>query len=204
MARFRDGPDPLFVRLNASIGFDRRLAPYDIEQSRAHARALQRAGVLDAEELQRIEDGLSTIAAEVEGGSFPVEEGEEDIHMAIERRLIEVIGPVGGKLHTGRSRNDQVATDVALYVRDHAGLALRLARSLMERLLELAERHAGWPMPGYTHLQRAQPVYLGHHLLAYFWMLARDAGRFDAARRSAGELPLGSGALAGLNWDLDR
>jgi argininosuccinate lyase len=204
MARFRDGPDPLFVRLNASIGFDRRLAPYDIEQSRAHARALQRAGVLDAEELQRIEDGLSTIADEVEGGSFPVEEGEEDIHMAIERRLIEVIGPVGGKLHTGRSRNDQVATDVALYVRDHAGLALRLARSLMERLLELAERHADWPMPGYTHLQRAQPVYLGHHLLAYFWMLARDTGRFDAARRSAGELPLGSGALAGLNWNLDR
>ena len=204
MARFRDGPDPLFVRLNASIGFDRRLAPYDIEQSRAHARALQRAGVLDPEELQRIEDGLSTIADEVEGGSFPVEEGEEDIHMAIERRLIEVIGPVGGKLHTGRSRNDQVATDVALYVRDHAGLALRLARSLMERLLELAERHADWPMPGYTHLQRAQPVYLGHHLLAYFWMLARDTGRFDAARRSAGELPLGSGALAGLNWNLDR
>jgi argininosuccinate lyase len=204
MARFRDGPDPLFVRLNASIGFDRRLAPYDIEQSRAHARALQRAGVLDGEELQRIEDGLSTIADEVEGGSFPVEEGEEDIHMAIERRLIEVIGPVGGKLHTGRSRNDQVATDVALYVRDHAGLALRLARSLMERLLELAERHADWPMPGYTHLQRAQPVYLGHHLLAYFWMLGRDAGRFDAARRAAGELPLGSGALAGLNWDLDR
>jgi argininosuccinate lyase len=204
VARFRDGPDPVFVRLNASIGFDRRLAPYDIEQSRAHARALQRAGVLDAEELRRVEDGLSTIADEVEGGSFPVEEGEEDIHMAIERRLIEVIGPVGGKLHTGRSRNDQVATDVALYVRDHAGLALRLARSLMERLLELAERHADWPMPGYTHLQRAQPVYLGHHLLAYFWMLARDAGRFDAARRSAAELPLGSGALAGLNWDLDR
>jgi argininosuccinate lyase len=160
--------------------------------------------VLDAEELQRIEDGLSTIADEVEGGSFPVDEGDEDIHMAIERRLIEVIGPVGGKLHTGRSRNDQVATDVALYVRDHAGLALRLAGSLMERLLELAERHADWPMPGYTHLQRAQPVYLGHHLLAYFWMLARDAGRFDAARRAAAELPLGSGALAGVNWDLDR
>ncbi|MGH2966521.1 MAG: argininosuccinate lyase [Solirubrobacterales bacterium] len=204
MARFRDEPDPLFVRLNASIGFDRRLAPYDIQQSRAHARALHRAGVLDADELQRMEDGLATIADEVEGGSFPVEEGEEDIHMAIERRLIEVIGPVGGKLHTGRSRNDQVATDVALYVRDHAGLARRLAGALMERLLELAERHADWPMPGYTHLQRAQPVYLGHHLLAYFWMVGRDAKRFDGARRAAGELPLGSGALAGLNWDLDR
>ncbi len=124
--------------------------------------------------------------------------------MAIERRLTEIIGPLGGKLHTGRSRNDQVATDVALYVRDHAGRARELAGSLMARLLELAERHAGWPMPGYTHLQRAQPVYLGHHLLAYFWMLGRDAARFGEARESAAELPLGSGALAGLNWDLDR
>jgi argininosuccinate lyase len=204
MARFRDPPDPLFERLNASIGFDRRLATYDIEQSRAHARALRAAGVLDADELVAIEGGLSTVADELEGGSFPVEEGEEDIHMAIERRLIEVIGPLGGKLHTGRSRNDQVATDVALYVRDHAGLAGRLAGSLMARLLELAEAHADWPMPGYTHLQRAQPVYLGHHLLAYFWMLERDERRFRAARDSAGALPLGSGALAGLNWDLDR
>jgi argininosuccinate lyase len=124
--------------------------------------------------------------------------------MAIERRLTEIVGPLGGKLHTGRSRNDQVATDVALYVGDHAGRATELAGSLMARLLELAERHAGWPMPGYTHLQRAQPVYLGHHLLAYFWMVRRDAGRFAQARASAGELPLGSGALAGLNWDLDR
>ncbi len=204
MARFRDPPDPLFVRLNASIGFDRRLAPYDIEQSRAHARSLHAAGVLDADELARIDRGLSTVADEFEGGSFPLEEGEEDIHMAVEQRLIEVIGPLGGKLHTGRSRNDQVATDVALYVRDHGGLARRLIGSLMARLLELAERHADWPMPGYTHLQRAQPVYLGHHLLAYFWMLGRDARRFGAARDSAGELPLGSGALAGLNWDLDR
>jgi argininosuccinate lyase len=204
MARFRDEPDPLFVRLNASISFDRRLAPYDIEQSKAHARALHRAGVLDEEELQRIEDGLSTVADELEGGSFPVEEGEEDIHMAIERRFVEVIGPLGGKLHTGRSRNDQVATDVALFVRDHARRGRRLARALMKRLLELAERHADWPMPGYTHLQRAQPVYLGHHLLAYFWMLGRDAKRFDSARAAAGELPLGSGALAGVNWDLDR
>ena len=106
--------------------------------------------------------------------------------MAIERRLTEIVGPLGGKLHTGRSRNDQVATDVALYVRDHAGRARELAGSLMARLLELAERHADWPMPGYTHLQRAQPVYLGHHLLAYFWMLGRDAGRFAQARESAG------------------
>jgi argininosuccinate lyase len=204
MARFREPPDPLFVRLNASIRFDRRLAPYDIEQSRAHARSLHAAGVLDADELAQIDQGLSTVAEELEGGSFPLEEGEEDIHMAIEQRLIEVIGPLGGKLHTGRSRNDQVATDVALYVRDHARLARRLTTSLMARLLDLAERHADWPMPGYTHLQRAQPVYLGHHLLAYFWMLGRDARRLDAAHDSAGELPLGAGALAGLNWDLDR
>jgi argininosuccinate lyase len=124
--------------------------------------------------------------------------------MAIERRLTEIVGPLGGKLHTGRSRNDQVATDLALYVRDHARLARGLADSLMERLLELAERHADWPMPGYTHLQRAQPVYLGHHLLAYFWMLRRDAKRFGQVREAAGELPLGSGALAGVGWDFDR
>ena len=203
MARFRDPPDPLFERLNASISFDMRLAPYDVEQSRAHARALHAAGVLDADELARMEQGLQTVAEELDGGSFPLE-GDEDVHMAIERRLTEIVGPLGGKLHTGRSRNDQVATDVALYVRDHARVATELAGSLMSRLLELAERHADWPMPGYTHLQRAQPVYLGHHLLAYFWMLSRDAGRFAQARDSAAELPLGSGALAGLNWDLDR
>jgi argininosuccinate lyase len=204
MPRFRDPPDPLFQRLNASIGFDWRLAPYDLEQSRAHARALHAAEILDAGELDRIEDGLATVAGEVEDGSFPFKGDEEDVHMALERRLIEVVGPLGGKLHTGRSRNDQVATDMALFVRDHAALARRLAERLMARLLELAERHANWPMPGYTHLQRAQPVYLGHHLLAYFWMLERDAGRFARVREAAGALPLGSGALAGLNWDLDR
>src|SRR5919108_2154066 len=148
MARFRDPPDPLFQRLNASIGFDRRLAPYDVEQSRAHARALRAAGILADDELDRMERGLETIAEELEGDSFPLQGDEEDIHMAIERRLTDIIGPLGGKLQTGRSRNDQVATDIALYVRDHAGLALRLARSLMERLLDLAERHAGWQMPG--------------------------------------------------------
>jgi argininosuccinate lyase len=167
-------------------------------------RALRAAGVLDDKELAQLERGLQTVAHELEGGSFPIEEGDEDIHMAIERRLTEIVGPLGGKLHTGRSRNDQVATDLALYVRDHARLAGGLAGSLMERLLELAERHADWPMPGYTHLQRAQPVYLGHHLLAYFWMLRRDATRFAQAHASAGELPLGSGALAGVGWDLDR
>jgi argininosuccinate lyase len=204
MARFRDPPDPLFERLNASIGFDRRLAPYDVEQSRAHARALHVVGVLDDDELGRMQEGLEAVAGELENGSFPIADGDEDIHMAIERRLTEIVGPLGGKLHTGRSRNDQVATDLALYVRDHARLARGLADSLMERLLELAERHADWPMPGYTHLQRAQPIYLGHHLLAYFWMLRRDAKRFGQVREAAGELPLGSGALAGVGWDVDR
>jgi argininosuccinate lyase len=203
VSRFREPPDPLFQRLNASIGFDWRLAPYDVEQSRAHAQALHAEGVLDSDELARMDEGLEAVADELEQGSLPLED-DEDIHMAIERRLTEIIGPLGGKLHTGRSRNDQVATDLALYVRDHAGLATRLAGRLMERLLGLAEAHADWPMPGYTHLQRAQPVYLGHHLLAYFWMLARDARRFARVREAAGELPLGSGALAGLNWDLDR
>jgi argininosuccinate lyase len=203
VSRFREPPDPLFQRLNASIGFDWRLAPYDVEQSRAHAQTLHAAGVLDSDELARMDEGLQAVADELEQGSLPLED-DEDIHMAIERRLTEIVGPLGGKLHTGRSRNDQVATDLALYVRDHAGLATRLTGRLMERLLGLAEAHADWPMPGYTHLQRAQPVYLGHHLLAYFWMLARDARRFARVREAAGELPLGSGALAGVNWDLDR
>ena len=189
VSRFRDPPDPLFRRLNASIGFDRRLAPHDVEQSRAHARALRAAEVLDDEELARMEEGLETVAGELEGGSFSPVADDEDIHMAIERRLTEIVGPLGGKLHTGRSRNDQVATDLALYVREHAALARGLVGSLMGRLLELAERHADWPMPGYTHLQRAQPVYLGHHLLAYFWMLRRDAHAVCPGPRSRRRAP---------------
>jgi argininosuccinate lyase len=204
MSRFQEPPDPVFHRLNASIAFDRRLGPYDVEQSRAHARALHGAGVLDEEELARLDEGLTTIADELEGGSFSVADSDEDIHMAIERRLTQIVGPLGGKLHTGRSRNDQVATDVALFVRDRGAVAIELAHAVCSRLLDLADEHAGWPMPGYTHLQRAQPVYLSHHLLAYFWMLLRDARRFASVRAAAGELPLGSGALAGLNWELDR
>ena len=204
MGRLRDEPDPLFARLNASIGFDRRLWSQDIRGSLAHARGLERAGVIRAEELAELESGLERVAAELERGEFAFDGADEDIHMAVERRLTELAGPVGGKLHTGRSRNDQVATDLALYVRDHAERALDLVAALMARLLELAEAHRDWAMPGYTHLQRAQPVYLGHHLLAYFWMLERDAGRFDSARRSTSAMPLGAGALAGSNWDLDR
>jgi argininosuccinate lyase len=204
MSRFRKPPDPVFERINASIAFDRRLAPYDVRQSRAHARALERAGVIDGDELEQLERGLATVSEELEGGSFPIEAGDEDIHMAIERRLTEIAGPVGGKLHTARSRNDQVATDVAMFVRDHCDRGIELVRSVMERLLELAERHSDWPMPGFTHLQRAQPIYLGHHLLAHFWMQLRDASRLATARAASGELPLGSGALAGVAWEIDR
>jgi argininosuccinate lyase len=204
MSRFSEPPDPVFQRLNASVEFDRRLALHDIAGSRAHARALRAAGVLEDDELARLDDALGAVARELEEGEFRFQADDEDVHMAIERRLTEIAGPVGGKLHTGRSRNDQVATDTALYVRERCDVAIGLVAALMQRLLELAERHSEWPMPGYTHLQRAQPVYLGHHLLAHFWMLARDARRFALAREGAGELPLGSGALAGLNWQLDR
>jgi argininosuccinate lyase len=204
MGRFKEPPDPLFARLNASISFDRRLWPEDVRGSMAHARALRRAGVLDDAELEQIERGLGEIGEELQAGEFRFQSSDEDIHMAIERRLIELVGPLGGKLHTGRSRNDQVATDLALFVAERSRRATGLVGALMTRVLWLAEQHADWPMPGYTHLQRAQPVYLGHHLLAYFWMLRRDADRFSAARAAAGEMPLGSGALAGLNWELDR
>jgi argininosuccinate lyase len=204
MTRLPDPQDPLFRRINASIDFDQRLWPQDIEGSRAHVGALLRAGVLSDEEAAELGRGLDAVAAELEAGSFPFADDDEDIHMAIERRLTELIGPVGGKLHTARSRNDQVATDLALYVRDRAKRAGELVAALMGRLLELAEAHRDWAMPGYTHLQRAQPVYLGHHLMAYFWMLERDAIRFDFAARSTMAMPLGSGALAGLNWELER
>ncbi len=204
MARIDEPQDPLFARINASISFDRRLWPEDIRGSKAHAGALERAGVIDAGELEQLHGGLDRVADELERGAFPFADDDEDIHMAVERRLTELIGPLGGKLHTGRSRNDQVATDLALYVGARAARARELLAALMGTVLERARAHADWQMPGYTHLQRAQPVYLAHHLLAWFWMLARDAERFAAAERAAGVMPLGSGALAGLNWDLDR
>jgi argininosuccinate lyase len=204
MSRFRKDPDPRFWRLNRSLEFDWRLAPYDLDQSQAHARALRVIGVLDDEELERIVAGLDRVRERIGENGFRFEEADEDIHMAVERLLGEEIGPLAGKLHAGRSRNDQVATDVAMVVQAHSLRAVELAGGAMERLLELAERHRDWPMPGYTHLQRAQPVYLGHHLLAYFWMLARDVLRFQFALDSASVMPLGSGALAGVNWEIDR
>jgi argininosuccinate lyase len=204
VSRFRKDPDPRFWRLNRSIEFDWRLAPYDIDQSQAHARGLREIGVPTDEELERIDAGLERVREQMAAPGFQFADADEDIHMAVERLLGEAIGPLAGKLHTGRSRNDQVATDVAMVVQAHALQAIELAGATMERLLELAERHRDWAMPGYTHLQRAQPVYLGHHLLAYFWMLARDVLRFQFALDSASVMPLGSGALAGVNWEIDR
>src|SRR5215208_4360657 len=169
MGRFRDPQDPLFQALNSSIAFDYRLAPYDLEQSLAHARMLARSNIIADDDLEQIERGLAAVREEIEGDSFVVTEDDEDLHMAIERRLTEIVGPVGGKLHTARSRNDQVATDVALFVRGHALNAYELLTDLMATLLDQADRHLDWPLPGYTHLQRAQPVYLSHHLLAWLW-----------------------------------
>jgi argininosuccinate lyase len=204
MSRFRKDPDPRFWRINRSIEFDWRLAPYDIDQSQAHARGLRGIGVLDDGELAEIEAGLERVRTRMGEHGFRFDDADEDIHMAVERLLGEEIGPLAGKLHTGRSRNDQVATDVAMVVQAHSLRAIELCGATMAQLLELAERHRDWPMPGYTHLQRAQPVYLGHHLLAYFWMLARDVLRFQFALDSASVMPLGSGALAGVNWEIDR
>jgi argininosuccinate lyase len=160
--------------------------------------------VLDDGELEQLLAGLDRVESELESGEFPFEESDEDIHMAIERRLTEIAGRVGGKIHTGRSRNDQVATDLAMFVAERADAAVALIDAVLARLLELAEAHRDWVLPGYTHMQRAQPVYLAHHLLAWFWMLERDRGRFAAAAEAASVMPLGSGALAGLNWELDR
>ena len=204
MARFSEPQDPLFQALNASIGFDLRLAPLDIEQSLAHARMLARVGIIGGSDQAQLENALEEVRREVEEGRFEARPGDEDVHMAIERRVTEIAGPVGGKLHTARSRNDQVATDVAMLVRAHARAARELILELMGVLVRRAEEHLDWPLPGYTHLQRAQPVYLSHHLLAHFWRFGRDLRRFEACERSVAELPLGSGALAGVNFETDR
>jgi len=204
MSRFSEPQDRVFQALNASIGFDWRLGPYDIAQSRAHARMLAAQGIIAADDGDALLAALDEVARELDEGRFPFADDDEDIHMAVERRVTELAGPVGGRLHTARSRNDQVATDMALFVRAHARATAERCRELMAELLAAAERHLDWPMPAYTHLQRAQPVYLSHHLLAYFWMLARDVERFAFTARAADRLPLGAGALAGVNFATDR
>jgi argininosuccinate lyase len=193
------------LRLSASVDVDRELWREDIEGSIAHARGLARAGVLTAAELDAIERGLAQVAAEIEAGSFVWEASREDVHMNIEARLMEIAGPaIGGKLHTGRSRNDQVATDLRLYTRRRVGEILGLLAGLRRVLLDRAEEHVGTLLPGYTHLQRAQPIRLAHHLLAWLEMIERDAGRLADARERLNELPLGSGALAGTTFPVDR
>jgi argininosuccinate lyase len=204
MSRFRDAQDPVFRRLNASIAFDRRLAPYDVEQSRAHVRMLAETNVLTDDEAAELLRGLAQVAAELDAGEFRFDDADEDVHMAIERRLTEIVGAVGGKLHTARSRNDQVATDMALFVRARSTRARELLLELMRALADVADEHLDWQMPGYTHLQRAQPVYLSHHLLAYFWMFRRDLDRFACCLNATADLPLGAGALAGVNWNTSR
>ena len=181
MSRFSEPQDPLFHELNASIRFDYRLAPYDLKQSLAHARMLCKSEIISSGDLEQIESGLAQVRSEVEADNFELRPDDEDIHMAIERRLIELIGPVGGKLHTARSRNDQVATDVAMFVRAHSLTARELLLKLMGALADAAEGHLDWAMLGYTHLQRAQPVYLSHHLLAWFWKFRRDLQRFSTS-----------------------
>jgi len=204
VSRFAQPPDPVFQRLNASLGFDWRLGPYDVELSRAHAGMLAARAIISGEDRDALHAALDQVGRELEEGAFAFRPDDEDIHMAVERRVTEIAGPVGGRLHTARSRNDQVATDVALFVRAHAHAAREGIDRLRRALLAGAERHLEWPMPGYTHLQRAQPVYLSHHLLAYFWMLGRDAERFEAVAQATAKLPLGAGALAGVNFDTDR
>ena len=204
MSRFSEPQDPAFQRLNASIAFDRRLGPYDVAQSRAHVTMLAAVGVIEEGDRDALLATLDQVERELEDGTFPFAQDDEDIHMAVERRVTELAGRVGGRMHTARSRNDQVATDMAMFVRAHAELAERACAELMAVLVEVAEAHLDWPMPAYTHLQRAQPVYLSHHLLAYFWMLERDRERFRAVVRATRKLPLGAGALAGVNFATDR
>src|SRR3954464_515936 len=204
MSRFSLPPDPVFQALNASIGFDWRLYPYDVEQSRAHATMLASAGIITEADRDELLNGLDRVQAELDANEFAFLDSDEDIHMAVERRLTEIVGAVGGKLHTARSRNDQVATDMAMFVRAHALRAVEALQRLQSVVVQLAERHVDWAMPGYTHLQRAQPVYLAHHLLAYFWMFRRDARRFEFVLGGTDQLPLGAGALAGVNFETDR
>jgi argininosuccinate lyase len=202
--RFAAGPSILMQQINASIGFDRKLWRQDIQGSLAHASMLANAGIISGADETAIREGLAAIAKDIESGRFPFSAALEDIHMNIEARLTERIGEAGQRLHTARSRNDQVATDFRLWVRETIdGLASQLA-DLMRALAERAAAHAADPMPGFTHLQTAQPVTFGHHMLAYVAMLDRDRGRLADCRRRLNECPLGAAALAGTSFPIDR
>ena len=191
-------------QINASIGFDKRLAPQDIAGSKAHARMLAAAGILTNEDADKIAAGLDTILSEIEAGTFTFSRALEDVHMNVEQALKDRIGEAGGRLHTARSRNDQVATDFKLYLRDKIDETGRTLAQLQLVLARKALAHADTVMPGYTHLQTAQPVTFGHHLMAYVEMIARDRGRFADARARLNECPLGAAALAGTSFPIDR
>ena len=202
--RFSTGPAEVMEAINASIDFDRKLALQDIAGSQAHVAMLAAQDIVSGADAQKIAGGLDAIRAEIEAGTFKFSRALEDIHLNIESRLAELIGPAAGRLHTARSRNDQVALDFKLWVRDSIdGLAAQI-HALQTALAERALECAGMVMPGFTHLQSAQPVTLGHHLLAYVEMLARDAGRFKDARERLNESPLGAAALAGTSFPIDR
>ncbi|MBT5295619.1 MAG: argininosuccinate lyase [Octadecabacter sp.] len=202
--RFAAGPDAIMEAINASIGFDRRLAKQDIEGSRAHAAMLAAQGIITDSDADAIREGLLTVLSEIEGGTFPYRVELEDIHMNVEARLKEIVGEPAGRLHTGRSRNDQVAVDFRLWVRDQCDQADAALVALMKSLIGQATDGADWVMPGFTHLQVAQPVTWGHHMMAYVEMFARDRARFADARKRMNESPLGAAALAGTSFPLDR
>jgi argininosuccinate lyase len=202
--RFAEAPHPLMEAFTSSLAFDKRLALYDIRGSVAHCRMLVKQKILTRAEGDKIVKGLERVQRELERGTFPFLPSDEDIHMAIERRLSEKIGPLGGKLHTARSRNDQVLLDVRLYLRDELATILHLLDAVQKQLARVAKRHSSVVMPGYTHLQRAQPVLLAHHLLAYHEMLRRDRERLQQCRERVNVLPLGAGALAGTTLPIDR
>ncbi|MFC3085284.1 argininosuccinate lyase [Tabrizicola soli] len=202
--RFSAGPDAIMQAINASIGFDQRLYAQDIAGSRAHAAMLAAQGIISSKDADAIGEGLLAILSEIEAGKFPFTPELEDIHLNIEARLTERIGEAGKRLHTGRSRNDQVAVDFRLWTRDQCDQAIAGLTGLMRAFLAQAEAGADWVMPGFTHLQTAQPVTWGHHMLAYVEMLARDRSRFEDARRRMNECPLGAAALAGTSFPIDR
>jgi argininosuccinate lyase len=202
--RFTSGPGAIMEEINTSIDFDRHLYRQDIAASKAHADMLAKQGIITADDAKKIAHGLDTILSEMEAGKFSFQRALEDIHMNVEGRLGELIGEAAGRLHTARSRNDQVATDFRLWMRDTVDALDKAFAAYQRALAEKALEHAGTVMPGLTHLQNAQPVTFGHHLLAYVEMAARDRGRFADARKRLNESPLGSGALAGTSFDLDR
>ncbi len=202
--RFSTGPSEIMEEINASIDFDKRLYAQDIAASKAHCAMLAETGIIGAQDAKTLAQGLDVILTEIEGGTFTFSRALEDIHMNVEARLEELVGPVAGKLHTARSRNDQVATDFKLYVRDAIDALDEHLCALQQALAHKAEEHAATVMPGYTHLQSAQPITFGHHCLAYVEMFQRDRGRFADARTRLNESPLGAGALAGTSFPIDR